>query len=231
MLPADVKAGHGPGSIPMRFFNVAIFVGAASTLFVWPAVAQPILPQPTQPSVPSTPLVPTPPPPQPGGNPGSPFPNSPAPAPAPAPTPGTPLGGQTGSQITEITPAQVVTLLDSLNFQSQVSTSNNEIVVTNFWGQGVVSGVLLQGTCDAGGCTTLSFFADLGKVNNIDQNWVNAWNGEKGYVRAFLGSDQSLFFEYDLPLLTGVSTDYIKATAAGFKSVVDTASTFKPGSQ
>lgn len=145
-----------------------------------------------------------------------------------APTP--PPAAPPGALLTEMTADQVVQLMNAASFPSKVAQDDkqNKWVTTNFWGENLYSGVLLTGDCDKGGCDILNYFANFGKSPTVNQAWINAWNQSKCCVKAFLLSDQSLVFEYDLPLLTGVTSDYVTAAAQGFKSVVDTAANFKP---
>ncbi|HKH81622.1 MAG TPA: YbjN domain-containing protein [Methylovirgula sp.] len=148
-----------------------------------------------------------------------------------APTTTPPASGQGPVLITEITPDQLVPLLNAESYPSQVNTDNkgSKWVVTSFWGQNLYSGVLFSGNCDKNSdCTMLNFFANFGKSSNVNQNWVNAWNMGECCVRAYFLSDQSLIFQYDVQLGPGVTADYIKAAAQTFKEVVDGAANFKP---
>lgn len=151
------------------------------------------------------------------------FPQANAPAVTAAPA-------QPGGLIKELTPDQVVTLLNGLSFPSKVTQDDkqNKWVVTSFWGDNLYSGVLFAGSCDAGGCDILNFFANFGKSPTVNQTWVNSWNAQKCCVKAFLLQDQTLVFEYDLPLFTGVTEDYVKSVAEGFKLLVDGSVNFKP---
>jgi hypothetical protein len=153
----------------------------------------------------------------------------PQPSRTPAPTTST----EPGTLITAMTPQQVADLLNNASFPSKVvaddKNSNNKWVVTSFWGDNLYSGVLFNGNCDnSGACTILGFFANFGKSPNVNQDWVNGWNLDRCCVRAYFLSDQSLVFQYDVALFTGVSPDYVKAAAQFFKSAVDASTNFKP---
>jgi Putative bacterial sensory transduction regulator len=147
---------------------------------------------------------------------------------APTPAPAT----QPGALITALTPGQVVDLFNAASFPSKVTQDDkqNKWVVTNFWGDNLYSGVSFSGTCNNGACNILNIFANFGKSPNVNQAWINAWNQAKCCVRAYFLSDQdqSLIFVYDVPLLTGVSPDYVKTAAQLFKAIVDTSANFKP---
>jgi hypothetical protein len=148
-------------------------------------------------------------------------------------TPAAAPSAEPGALITAMTPQQVVDLLNNVSFPSKVvsddKNSNNKWVVTSFWGDNLYSGVLFNGNCDnSGACSILGFFANFGKSPNVNQAWVDGWNSDECCVRAYFLSDQSLVFQYDVALFTGVSADYIKAAAQFFKSTVDASTNFKP---
>jgi hypothetical protein len=70
-------------------------------------------------------------------------------------------------------------------------------------------------------------FANLGKESSVNQDWINAWNDRMLYVRATNHKD-ALIFTWQVALLTGVTPDYIKYAASGFKYLVDQSTDFKP---
>jgi hypothetical protein len=57
---------------------------------------------------------------------------------------------------------------------------------------------------------------------------MDAWNDRYFYVRVIKTGDGSLVFLWNVALLTGVTSDYVKVSAALFQSTVDDASDFKP---
>jgi Putative bacterial sensory transduction regulator len=149
--------------------------------------------------------------------------------------PGANIGGQapassSGGLLVKLTAEQVVGLLNEAGFHSEVrQDKDSKFVVAAFWGQDLYSGVIVE-HCekDGSGCHTLEFFANFGKDQPVDANWINAWNNSKIGVKASKLGDGTLLFDYDLPLLTGVTADYVKELAKFFKLVVDTATQFKP---
>jgi Putative bacterial sensory transduction regulator len=150
--------------------------------------------------------------------------------------PGGNIGGQApapsgGGLLIKLTPEQVVGLLNEAGFHSEVrrDSVDAKVVVAAFWGQEPYSGVIMD-HCekDGSGCHNLFFFANYGKDQPVDANWINAWNNSKIGVKALKLDDGTLLFEYDLSLLTGVTADYVKEFAKFFKLVVDTATQFKP---
>jgi Putative bacterial sensory transduction regulator len=83
---------------------------------------------------------------------------------------------------------------------------------------------------DGSGCRTLHFFANFGKQEQsaVDAKWIDAWNRTYVGAKAFTLKNGELIFSYDLPLLSGVSQDYIVRFTNFYKGLVDTSFKFKP---
>jgi Putative bacterial sensory transduction regulator len=139
--------------------------------------------------------------------------------------------GQQATLITKLTPEDVAKLFSQASIPSEVmeDDKHNKMVVVQFWGKDLYSGVITE-HCekDGSGCRTLEIFANFGKSPNVNQAWLNAWNGSKIGVKAFRTESNDLIFEFDLPLFSGVTPDYIVRVAKFFKVAVDSSSDFKP---
>jgi len=158
-------------------------------------------------------------------------------APAPAPAPGGSPGGSPGGLIATMNPQQLAQILNGLTIDNKpinmtVKTFDDKTggVIIPFWGDQLYSGVLpIQCQPDGTGCKTLQFFANFGKQSSVDMNWMNSWNDYYLGVKVSVMDNGEMLFEYDLPLFSGVSADYIRNCTVFFKAVVDTAFTYKPG--
>ncbi len=132
--------------------------------------------------------------------------------------------------IVKVLPAQIAQLFNDAGFKSKViKNDQTEMVQTIFWSEDVFSGAIPQ-ACekDGSGCHAIEIFANLGSDSGVDDAWINAWNAQKLYVRAFKSDKGDLIFELDVGLFSGASAEYIKNCAQVFKRVVDTSSDFKP---
>ena len=141
------------------------------------------------------------------------------------PSPGPSVGA---GLVLKITAEQMAALLNEAGIRSEVrDIQGDKMVYAQFWGDALWSGVILD-NCekDGSGCRTLSFFANFGKDQPVDANWLNAWNSIYYMVRSYKLNDGSLLFKAHLLIFSGVTADYIKQSALFFKRVVDESSKF-----
>jgi hypothetical protein len=132
--------------------------------------------------------------------------------------------------IVKIQPEQIAKLFTDAGFNSKVveMKDKSRLVQTEFWSGDVWSGAIpLVCEKDGSGCHGMMLFANLGKESSVNQDWINAWNDRMLYVRATNHKD-ALIFTWQVALLTGVTPDYIKYAASGFKYLVDQSTDFKP---
>ena len=131
--------------------------------------------------------------------------------------------------MTKLTVAQMAQLMTAAGFQSQVINNKKvEMVRTIFWNaDGIFSGAIPMG-CekDGSGCGSYKIFANLGK-SAVGEKWVSAWNSSWPFVRAYIASDGSLIFTWDVPLLTGATPAYVESAVQLFKLIVDKSTDFK----
>ncbi len=116
----------------------------------------------------------------------------------------TPADEQQAELITTLTPDQVASMLNQASIPSGLveDDKHNKIVVVEFWGKDLYSGIMTDHCDKNGGCHTLEIFANFGKSPNVNQAWINAWNRSKVGVKAYRISNNELIFEYDLSLLS-----------------------------
>jgi hypothetical protein len=139
-------------------------------------------------------------------------------------------GGAPAGMIVKLKAEQIAQLFNDAGFQSKVvDNDGTHMVVTSFWSDQVFSGAIPQ-SCekDGSGCHAFKLFANLGADTGVSQAWVDAWNNNWLFVRAYKLENGSLIFAWDVALLTGVTPDYVKTTAKLFKTIVDESSDFKP---
>ena len=151
-----------------------------------------------------------------------------------APGPG-PSGG--GGLIVQFNAQQIAQLFSAAGFASEAFDNKvdektvTHMVRTQFWpNDNSTFGGALPIWCKNDNpsiCNGIAIFVNLGKAG-VDQKWINAWNNEIYFVRAYTLDDGSLIFKFDVMLQPGVTPDYIKFAVAAFKAAVDMSTDFKP---
>jgi hypothetical protein len=145
-------------------------------------------------------------------------------------------GAAPGGALTKITPQQLAQYYSGLTLNGQpVQTSiktfddGTSVVVLPLWGSKLYSGINLQ-VCekDGSGCHWLEFFANLGKQDSVDANWINAFNRNFLGAKAYTLASGELVFALDISLFPGVSPNEIGWYTSFFKHVVDDSFKFKP---
>jgi len=141
----------------------------------------------------------------------------------------TPPAATAGGLISAYNADQLAQLANDAGFTAKVvvTKDNQRLVQIQFW-PNTVSGA--QGSfCkkDGGPCDAYQLVAIIPNETNIASSWTDAWNSKYYFVRSYKdGTD--LVFAWDVLLNPGVSADYIKATLAVFKTIVDDSTNFKP---
>jgi len=138
-------------------------------------------------------------------------------------------GGAPAGLIVNAQVEQLAALFNEAGFRSTVvQKQGGKVVQTEFWSADVFSGAYPVHCEKDGPCHGYKLFANLGRDSGVDEAWLDAWNSRLVYVRAFKLPSGELIFAWDVPVLTGVSPDYVKLTATLFKTIVDLATDFKP---
>lgn len=143
---------------------------------------------------------------------------------------GAPAGGSVpAGMIIKIQAEQIAKIFGDAGFQSKVIDNNKiHMVQTVFWTSDIFSGAIPNACEDDGsGCHAFQIFANLGKDSPVNQAWMDAWNSKTLYVHASMANGE-LIFSWDVGLLTGITSDYIKTSAQLFKYIVDQSTDFKP---
>jgi len=82
--------------------------------------------------------------------------------------------------------------------------------------------------CNEGKCRGVVFFSNLGKQANIDINWLNAWNAQKVFGRAYLDKDGDVVFDLAIHLWGGVTPQYITESANVYTALIKALFEFQP---
>lgn len=108
-----------------------------------------------------------------------------------------------------------------------VSGSNNYKAV-----RGQLNGtVFLVGPeiCTDGVCRALAFYANLGKQKKIDLKWLNAWNSNKVFGRAYLDKEGNVSFDMAIHFWGGVNPGFITESTDLFGVLIKSLYEFQPG--
>src|SRR4051812_20073860 len=83
--------------------------------------------------------------------------------------------------------------------------------------------------CKDGRCKGLVFFANLGKQQSIDLNWLNAWNSEKVFGRAYMDKEGNIVFDLAVHFWGGVNPRFVTESADLYASALKSLFEFQPG--
>jgi hypothetical protein len=83
--------------------------------------------------------------------------------------------------------------------------------------------------CKDGICRGLVFFANLGKQQSIDLNWLNAWNAQKVFGRTYMDKEGNIVFDMAVHLWGGPSPNYIIQSADLYAVMLKALFEFQPG--
>jgi len=137
----------------------------------------------------------------------------------------------TAGTITQFNAAQFAQIFTAAGFPSTASLGGSDnktpYVQINMWG--TTTDTEIDGSaCDSNGtCSAYSISTYLPNQQGIGDPWTDAWNAQWLYVKAMKVGD-TLVLKWNVFLGPGVTRDYVAATAAQYKAVVDNASTFNP---
>jgi hypothetical protein len=82
--------------------------------------------------------------------------------------------------------------------------------------------------CNDGVCRGLVFFVNLGKQQGIDLNWLNAWNAQRVFGRAYMDNQGSIVFDMAVHLWGGPSANYIVQSAEVYAVMLKSLFEFQP---
>jgi Putative bacterial sensory transduction regulator len=83
--------------------------------------------------------------------------------------------------------------------------------------------------CKDGMCKGLVFFANLGKQQGIDLAWINAWNAQKVFSRAYQDKAGNIVFDLAIHFWGATSPRFITETADLYGVMLKALFEFQPG--
>lgn len=86
-------------------------------------------------------------------------------------------------------------------------------------------------SCDQGTCRSAQFRALFRPVDRVDMAFVNAWNREKRYVKAYLTPANELMLEMDVDLEGGVTIAHVSESFRTFEALLAMVDNFRPAEQ
>ncbi|WP_439576155.1 YbjN domain-containing protein [Phreatobacter sp.] len=134
-----------------------------------------------------------------------------------------------GQGIDRITPPQMTGLLRNLGHQAEVVTENNRTRVRTQIGNRRVSVYFYA--CNNAGCQSIQYRALFQRSDRFSLAFVNAWNYEKRFAKAYLDADGDLVLEWDVDFDGGVTVGFMTESVNTFQTMLRTFDTFTPRGQ
>jgi hypothetical protein len=133
--------------------------------------------------------------------------------------------GGGGSVVDRITPEQLASALTAAGYQSQVKTTNDnqKFILAKIHGFNVG---IYPGDCKPQGCSNLEW--DVYFSDKVSLDFVNAWNSQKRFVKAYVDKDGQIALSMDTMLVGGVAPANVVAYAAAFEYFLGELANFKP---
>jgi len=82
--------------------------------------------------------------------------------------------------------------------------------------------------CESNVCSSVVFYTTFGKQQQIDANYINAWNREKRFAKLYVEANGALSFDMDVHFTGGVSPEYLASSAKLFGTLLKVLFEFKP---
>ena len=138
-------------------------------------------------------------------------------------------GGQqsapTGT-VGRITPQQMMSILRDRGMRAEISTQNNNTRIRAMFGQRRVT--VFFYACNDGGCQSIQYRAVYERNDRFTLAFVNAWNYEKRFAKAYLDGDNDLVLEWDVDFDGGVSVEAISESVNTFRTMINVFDRFTP---
>ncbi|PTM57031.1 YbjN domain-containing protein [Phreatobacter oligotrophus] len=128
--------------------------------------------------------------------------------------------------IGRISPRQMAAVLRERGNPAEITTDNNRTRLTT-----EISGLRTSVhfySCNDGGCQSIQYRTLFRRNERFTLAFVNAWNYEKRFAKAYLDRDGDLVLEWDVDLDGGVSVAYVAETVSTFQAMLNTFGRFTP---
>lgn len=119
--------------------------------------------------------------------------------------------------LTTITVDRIASMLKEAGYPVQIVAGRNLRVQTKM-GEYNVAIFLLD--CDEKGCSSIQFYAPFAKSEKFSLKYVNQWNQETRYAKAYINAKDGVSLEYDVRLVGGVTYDSLKQELPLFEHLV-----------
>lgn len=134
-----------------------------------------------------------------------------------------------GETIGRIFPGQMAALLRERGNPAEVITENNRTRIRTEIGSRRSS--IHFYACNDDGCQSIQYRTLFQRHERFTLAFVNAWNYEKRFAKAYLDRDGDLVLEWDVDLDGGVSVAYVAESIATFQTMLNTFDRFTPREQ
>lgn len=91
-----------------------------------------------------------------------------------------------------------------------------------------VTMLVLHYGCENNACTSATFYTSFGQQQQIDINWVNAWNTEKRFAKMYIDKNSAVSFDMDIHFFGGTTPDYMTQSAVLFGHMLKLLFEFQP---
>jgi hypothetical protein len=134
-----------------------------------------------------------------------------------------------GETLDRIAPNQMATVLRNRGNRAEIVTENNRTWLRTQIGNRRVT--IYFYACNDGGCQSIQYRALFEKSDRFTLAFVNAWNYEKRFAKAYLDADQDLVLEWDVDLDGGVTVGFVSESVATFQTMLTAFDRFTPRDQ
>ncbi|MDP3545109.1 MAG: YbjN domain-containing protein [Phreatobacter sp.] len=134
-----------------------------------------------------------------------------------------------GETIARIFPGQMAALLRDRGNPAEVVTENNRTRIRTEIGNRRSS--IYFYACNDDGCQSIQYRTLFQRHERFTLAFVNAWNFEKRFAKAYLDRDGDLVLEWDVDLDGGVSVAFVAESIATFQTMLANFDRFTPRDQ
>ncbi|MGU9981397.1 YbjN domain-containing protein [Phreatobacter sp. HK31-P] len=131
-----------------------------------------------------------------------------------------------GETIARIFPGQMAALLRDRGNPAEVVTENNRTRIRTEIGNRRSS--IYFYACNDDGCQSIQYRTLFQRHERFTLAFVNAWNFEKRFAKAYLDRDGDLVLEWDVDLDGGVSVAFVAESIATFQTMLANFDRFTP---
>lgn len=131
-----------------------------------------------------------------------------------------------GETVGRITAQQMAGVLRNRGNNAEILNDNNRARIrTQIGGRRVT---VFFYACNDGGCQSIQYRAIFQRNDRYTLAFVNAWNYEKRFAKAYLDNDGDLVLEWDVDFDGGVSVPFISESVQTFQTMLNAFDRFTP---